>query len=237
MSNPFGDDLANEPFEVVFANLNPSIQSALDGFRQLAGMFGAGPQATADAVKTNLERAQGENEVAVASLLAGVAGIFDSYGTCFISVGDSLNAQIRVISDAWDRYGHTGSWTQPARRPVSGTDAPDVVTSTCEPRALTDDEHISATATESTIDKVRTIATNLASTSHHMFGGLVANGLPVGELMDAIDIAAVDHAKAFADLHKSLAKNVQEFSSAVENGVDTYQHTDRWSGPTVSIST
>ncbi|WP_255772351.1 hypothetical protein [Mycobacteroides abscessus] len=237
MNNPFGNDLASEPFETVFANLNPAIQGALDGFRELAEMFSAGPRTTAQAVATNLKRAQGESEVAVASLLAGVDAIFRGYRTSFMSVGDSLNKQIGAISAAWETYGRTSSWIQPASREVSCSGAPEVLISTSDPRPMAYGGRATADVTESAIDKAVTIATNLANTSHHMFGGLVANALPTGELMDAIDVAAVDHAKTFAELHKSLAANVQQVIDVIVSSVDAYQQTGRWNAPTVTICT
>ncbi|WP_457062983.1 hypothetical protein [Mycobacteroides abscessus] len=237
MNNPFGDDLAGEQFATVFANLNPVIQGALGGFRELAEMFGSGPQATAQAVTTNLERAQGDGEVAVVSLLTGMDAIFKGYRASFASVESSLNAQIGAISAAWDRYGHTGAWVQPARRKISGSDAPEVLIVVSDPRLISDGERITPDATVSAIGKALTVSTNLASTSHQMFGTLVANVLPVGELMDAVDIAAVDHAKAFADLHKSLAANVQQVIDVIVSSIDAYQQTGRWNAPTVTICT
>lgn len=235
MNNPFGENLASEPFETVFANLNPVIQGALDGFRELAEMFGAGPRATAQAVATNLEHNQGVGEVAVTSLLAGIDAIFKSYRASFLPVGASLNTQIDAIEAAWVMYGHTGRWLQPVSRKVSGSDAPGVLIRTCDPRSMSYGECITAEATESAIGKAITISTNLASTSHHVFGGLVANVLPVGELMDAIDVAAVDHARAFADLHKTLAASVHEFTNTIETSLAAYRQTGQWDSPTVTI--
>ncbi|AKC37862.1 hypothetical protein [Mycobacteroides chelonae] len=237
MSNPFGENLAAEPFETVFANLNPAIQGALDGFRELARMFEAGPQATAEAVATNLQCARGEGDVAVASLMAGLDAIFRGYRASFTPLGDSLNRQIKAISAAWETYGRSGRWIQPTSREVPRSGALEVLISTSDPSPMADGQHVTAETIESAIHKATTIARNLAGTSHHMFGGLVANALPVGELMDAIDIAAVDHAKAFADLHKSLAMNIQKFTNAIENSVNVYWQTDRWDAPTVATCT
>lgn len=236
MNSPFEDELAGESFEAVYANMNPAIQGALDGFRELAEMFGAGPQDTAQAVTTNLERAQRDGEVAVVSLLAGMDAIFKGYRVSFASVETSLNAQIGAISAAWDRYGHNGAWVQPARRKVSGSGAPEVLIDASDPRLISDGERITADATISAIGKALTVATNLANTSHSMFGELIANMLPVGELMDSIDIAAVDHAKAFADLHKTLAAGIEELTGSIENSVDIYQQASQWQAPTVTIA-
>ncbi|ORA22087.1 hypothetical protein XW60_04450 [Mycobacteroides abscessus subsp. bolletii] len=236
LNNPFGDDLAEEPFESVFASLNPVVRGALDGFRELAEMFGAGPRATAQAVATNLEHARSDGEVAITSLLAGADAIFEGCSASFASVGTGLNAQIEAIESAWDAYGHNGYWKQPVRRTVSCSRALEVLIGISDPRSIAGQERITLDSTRSAICQAITIATSLASTSHNMFGELLANMLPVGELMDSVDVAAVDHAKAFADLHKTLAAGMQKLADAVGNSVDAYRQTGLWRAPTVTIA-
>ncbi len=198
-------------------------------------MLEVGPRATGQAVKDYLERSRDDGEVAVTALLAGMDSMFGTYQASFISVGSGLHAQVDAISAAWAEYGDTGRWTQPARRSVSDS-VPDMSAYTSTPGVLSHGEQISTEATASAIRNVATLSSNLENSGHTVFGELIAQVLPVGELMDAIDTAAVDHARAFADLHKALAAGIRGLTDIVETSVNTFRHTGQWNAPAVTIN-
>lgn len=235
MGEPFGDDLAGESRESIFVNLNPVVGVALDAFREFADMLKVGPRATGHAVKDYLERARDDGEVAVTALLAGMDSMFRTYEASFISVGSGLHAQVDAISAAWAEYGDTGRWTQPGRRSVSEALPEICVHTSAVADVLRHGEQISTEATASAISNVATLSSNLANAGHTVFGELIAQVLPVGELMDAIDTAAVDHARAFADLHKALAAGIRGLTDIVETSVNTFRHTGQWNAPAVTI--
>ncbi|MEU9809075.1 hypothetical protein [Mycobacterium sp. NPDC050853] len=83
-------------------------------------------------------------------------------------------------------------------------------------QALYENENINADYRDDVLDRVRQVGNSFADTARETFTELVSHELPVGELVDAIEVTVVEHTRITTDLTVALRHDLHQFTNAIE---------------------
>lgn len=231
MSYPFAEVPDDAPFDVVFEQLDPVVTTAHGRIRSLGDTISGGCEKTRQAMVEVLESAQ--HEVAAASLLSGANTIILGYRAAMEPLGASLCVQVDAAHAAWRAYGASGCWESPSHTAPPLVDVSLARIQVEAPRVLTEGEYITEPYTEAVIDVTGQTATNIGQAGRDFFANALRAPIPSGELMDFVDTATAEHAKAFADLHADLAESLHDYIATAQNSYHKYRETGLWAKPTV----
>lgn len=235
VDDPFYGEFVGVPHTQAFANADRAVTLALTNVDALAVTIS---ELTASTLQAVIDvRDQAPHEVAAHLLLAGTVTIMAAHRPSFKILGEHMSIAVSATASAWKRFGATGKWSTPPRLTLPATTKPTLAIELAPARALNADENINADYTDDVLDRVGQVGDSFANTAREAFTEFVRHELPVGELVDAIDVTVVEHTRIAADLTVALRHDLRQFANTIETSYRAHRGTGLWAAPLVTMTT